>query len=134
MAIPVIAGAFIIGVILARFFKFRILIPTCALAAVVLLGNSLLFETSLLTSSLEVVALITALQIGYVVGLAAHALRNDRRDVRNSATYGASIKTRAAGAKWLGHRRVSKAAGSRRRRSPSDICMTETGKKIEPAI
>lgn len=77
MAIPVIAGAFVIGVILARFFKFRILVPTCALAAVVLLGNSLLFETSLLTLSLEVVALITALQIGYVVGLAAHALRND---------------------------------------------------------
>jgi hypothetical protein len=67
MGILVVEGG-LFGMILGQFFKFFILFPACGFAIVLVLTNA---QMELLSSFVQIVALITSLQIGYVVGLVA---------------------------------------------------------------
>jgi hypothetical protein len=69
MGILVVEGV-LFGMILGQFFKFFILFPACGFAIVLVLTNAQM-EDNLLSSFVQIVALITSLQIGYVVGLVA---------------------------------------------------------------
>ena len=69
MGILVVEGG-LFGMILGQFFKFFILFPACGFAIVLVLTNAQM-EDNLLSSFVQIVALITSLQIGYVVGLVA---------------------------------------------------------------
>jgi hypothetical protein len=64
-----IIGSVLLGAILGRFFKVLVLIPACAVTLATVVASSAYFERSLLHALLEVVVLITSLQIGYVSGL-----------------------------------------------------------------
>jgi hypothetical protein len=68
MGILAIVGV-LFGIILGHFFKCFVLIPASGLAALLVLTNPGQMEGSLLGSIAQIVALITSLQIGYVVGL-----------------------------------------------------------------
>ena len=62
-------GSVLLGVILGRFFKFLILLPSYAFVLVAVLVESAFVEHCLLCPLLEFAALITSLQIAYVLGL-----------------------------------------------------------------
>lgn len=70
MAIIIIGGA-LFGAVLGRFFKVFILVPTCALAVILILAKPGLADVPWTQSLLEIVVLIASLQIGYAVGLVA---------------------------------------------------------------
>ena len=68
MGILVIVGI-LFGMILGQFFKCFVLFPACGLAIVLVLASPAHMDKSLDNSSLlQIVALITSLQIGYVIG------------------------------------------------------------------
>ena len=62
-------GSVLFGAVLGRFFKFLILVPTCAFVLGAVLVESTYVEHGLLRQVLEFAVLITSLQIGYVLGL-----------------------------------------------------------------
>jgi hypothetical protein len=59
-----IIGSILLGAILERFFKVLVLIPACAVTLAMVVASSAYFEHSLLRALLEVVVLLTSLQIG----------------------------------------------------------------------
>jgi hypothetical protein len=65
----IIVGGVLFGTILARFFKIFILVPASALAVVLVLMSPMPAESSGWFCALEIVVLITSLQLGYFVGL-----------------------------------------------------------------
>jgi hypothetical protein len=65
----IIVGGVLFGTILGRFFKIFILVPASALAIVLVLVSPTPAESSWWQSMLEIVVLITSLQVGYFVGL-----------------------------------------------------------------
>ena len=67
MGILVVVGI-LFGMILGQFFKCFVLIPASGLAIILVLANPAHIEHSLLGWFLQIVVLITSLQIGYVVG------------------------------------------------------------------
>lgn len=68
MAILVIGGV-LFGAVLGRFFKIFVLVPASALSVILVLASPVSPEQSILLSLLEIFVLITALQVGYVIGL-----------------------------------------------------------------
>jgi hypothetical protein len=56
------------GMILGQFFKCFVLIPASGLTIILVLANPAHIEHSLLGWFLQIVVLITSLQIGYLVG------------------------------------------------------------------
>ncbi len=67
MGILVIVGV-LFGIILGQFFKCFVLFPAYGLAIVLVLASPAHLDNSLLGLLLQIVALITSLQIGYVIG------------------------------------------------------------------
>ena len=67
MGILVVVGI-LFGMILGQFFKCFVPIPASGLAIILVLANPAHIEHSLLGWFLQIVVLITSLQIGYVVG------------------------------------------------------------------
>jgi hypothetical protein len=65
-----IIGSVLLGTTLGRFFKVLVLVPACAFVLAAVLVRSANGEHGLLRPLLELVVLITSLQIGYVFGLA----------------------------------------------------------------
>jgi ABC-type transport system involved in cytochrome c biogenesis permease subunit len=65
----IIVGGVLFGTLLGRFFKIFILVPASALAIVLVLVSPTSAETSWWQSLLEIIVLITSLQVGYFVGL-----------------------------------------------------------------
>lgn len=66
----VIVGGVLFGTILGRFFKIFILVPASALAVTLVLASPTATDHGLLYSFLEIGALVTSLQVGYLFGLA----------------------------------------------------------------
>jgi hypothetical protein len=69
-----IIGSILLGAILGRFFGVLVLILACAVTLAMVVASSAYFEHSLLRALLEVVVLLTSLQIGYVSGLLSHLI------------------------------------------------------------
>jgi hypothetical protein len=80
-----IIGSILLGAILGRFFKVLVLIPACAVTLAMVVASSA-YEHSLLRALLEVVVLLTSLQIGYVSGLFSSLIPSvwQRRGKRSS--------------------------------------------------
>ena len=74
MAILIVGNA-LFGMILGQLFKCFVLFPACGLAVVLVLTNPANIENSLRGSLVQMVVLITSLQIGYVVGFVARNFR-----------------------------------------------------------
>jgi len=70
MAILLIATA-LLGLVLGRFFKVYVLVPTCGFAWVLAFAGPTLGYKSLTYSFVEIVLIMTSLQIGYFVALAS---------------------------------------------------------------
>jgi hypothetical protein len=73
MGILVIAGI-LFGTVLGRFFKVFILIPACILAIVLVLARPAGIESGFFYSLLEIIVLVTSLQIGYALGMVSGEL------------------------------------------------------------
>jgi len=69
-----IIGSLLLGAILGRFFNVRVLAPAFALSLAMVVAGSAYFGHSLVRALLDVVVLITSLQIGYVSGLLSHLI------------------------------------------------------------
>jgi hypothetical protein len=63
-----IVGGILLGMILGQFFKWYVLVPACGIVIVLVLVNPA-YMGGFLSWFLQVVAVTTSLQIGYVVGL-----------------------------------------------------------------
>lgn len=80
MVALIFIGAFLLfGMILGQFFKCFVLFPATALAIVLFLASPAHMGSGFLISFLQFFVLITSLQIGYVIGLVARDLINQRR-------------------------------------------------------
>jgi hypothetical protein len=69
----VIVGA-LLGLILGRLFKVYVLLPACALVALLALTGPYLIGKSVGTSFFELIVLLASLQFGYVAGLLSNHL------------------------------------------------------------
>jgi hypothetical protein len=67
------------GLILGRFFKVYVLIPTCAFALVLTFAGPTLGYESLTYSCVEVLLILTSLQIGYFAALLSKNLPSLRQ-------------------------------------------------------
>jgi hypothetical protein len=64
-------GTALFGLILGRFFKVYVLVPTCGFALVLAFAGPTLGYESLTYSFVEIVLIMTSLQIGYFAALAS---------------------------------------------------------------
>jgi hypothetical protein len=69
-----IIGSILLGVVLGRFFKVWILIPTGAVAIITAFASSFFHDQGLLGVFFECAVLLTCLQIGYASGLFSHLI------------------------------------------------------------
>jgi hypothetical protein len=67
--ISLLLGAVLFGLVLSRFFRVYILIPTCGVAIILVLTGPGLINQTLTASCLQIVGLVAGLQFGYVAGL-----------------------------------------------------------------
>jgi len=75
--IVLLIGSVLLGAVLGRFFKVLVLAPAFAFVLVTICVRSAYVEHGLLRPFLEFAALITGLQIGYVLGLLSRStIRN----------------------------------------------------------
>lgn len=65
-------GGVLFGTILGRLFKVLILVPTCGIVVILALAKPSLVEQSLAQSALQIVVLVTSIQIGYMIGAVSH--------------------------------------------------------------
>ena len=88
MGILVIVGI-LFGMILGQFFKCFVLFPAYGLAIVLVLASPAhmdkSLDSSLLGSLLQIVALITSLQIGYVIGSVTSNFHRASKPLKNGA-------------------------------------------------
>ncbi len=75
MTVLLIATA-LFGLILGRFFKVYILIPTCGFALALALAGPTLGYKSLTYSFLEIVMILSSLQVGYFIALASKSFQS----------------------------------------------------------
>ena len=69
-----IIESFLLGAILGRFFKVWVLVPAFALSLATVAASSAYFGHSFSRELLELLVLITNLQIGYASGLLSHLI------------------------------------------------------------
>jgi hypothetical protein len=101
-----IIGSILLGAILGRFFKVLVLIPACTVTLAMVVASSA-YEHSLLRALLEVVVLLTSLQIGYVSGLFSSFIpsvwqRRGKRSSLLSTTIVATAPVMARERRWRG--------------------------------
>ena len=89
MATLLIATA-LFGLVLGRFFKVYILIPTCVIALALALAGPTLGFHSLPYSFMEVILVLASLQIGYFIALASRNLPSIH--LNRSRIWGASTQ------------------------------------------
>jgi hypothetical protein len=70
-------GTALLGLVLGRFFKVFVLIPTCCFALVLAFAGPTLGYESLTYSFVEIALIIASLQIGYFIALASRDLLSD---------------------------------------------------------
>lgn len=102
-----IIGSILLGATLGRFFKVLVLIPACAVTLAMVVASSAYFEHTLLRALLEVVVLLTSLQIGYVSGLFSSFIpsvwqRRGKRSSLLSTTIAATAPVMARERRWRG--------------------------------
>ena len=59
----------LLGMALGRFFRVYVLVPGCALAIVLAMSGPHVFASSIGETLIEIVAIVVALQMGYVASL-----------------------------------------------------------------
>lgn len=67
--ITLLLGVALFGLILGRFFRVYILIPTCGVAIILALTGPAFIDQTFAASGLRIIELIASLQFGYVAGL-----------------------------------------------------------------
>lgn len=64
-----VVGGVLFGIILGQLFECFVLIPACGLASILILAISVHTDYGILGWFVQIIAVFTSLQIGYVVGL-----------------------------------------------------------------
>lgn len=104
-----VIGSALLGVILARFFKFYVLGPTSIVVIILALMWRLHETQSLLGAIFSVAILVTSLQFGYFAGLFLTTSPQVRFRIKRSPSHLPSISSASSpsfGAQSIRHRRI----------------------------
>lgn len=124
-----IIGSVLFGIVLARFFTVYVLVPACALTAVLVIASPIHAAHGSWAIIFEVVVSIASIQLGYIAGLLLQALPNSLQRFRVDSPYVTTTLSPSAGPGLLGHRRVRKVSRNKSASQSLDVRSSDRPKK-----
>ncbi len=122
------AGCVLLGILLAQFFSFHILIPMSALLVIVAVTNHIELAYGFGGLLLEIVIVVTCLQVGYLSGLAGRTI-----PMALGRLIGPLANLQSVRSTWPGHRRQRLSVSARGGAITGESSTAPAADKAKPA-